>query len=276
MWTTNFDTLIADACAKVYDTTGALTTVDLDAPSLAVQSIEEGRWPVEVKLHGDFRSRSLKNTTAELRSQDSRLRQALMDSCRRFGLVAMGYSGRDDSVMEALQEALASPGSFPSGLFWLHRGEDTPFSRVIGLLSQARNAHVEAGLVQIENFDETLRDLVRPIQELDTSALDSFAKERQIWSGAPIPDGRKCWPVIRLNALPIVEAPVECRRVTFEIDGPAEVRKAIKDADANVIAVRSRAGVLAFGQDEAIRAAFQPFGIKSFDVHILDTKPKPR
>ena len=30
VWTTNFDALVADACAKVYDTTSALTTIDLD------------------------------------------------------------------------------------------------------------------------------------------------------------------------------------------------------------------------------------------------------
>ena len=272
VWTTNFDTLIADACARVYDTTGALTTVDLDAPSLAIQSIQEGRWPVEVKLHGDFRSLSLKNTTAELHSQDVQLRQMLVNSCRRFGLLLVGYSGRDDSVMDALEEALAAPDAFPAGLFWLHRGDDVPFNRVTSLLSQARSAQVEGGLVQIENFDETLRDLVRPIQDMDTSALDSFGKERQVWSGAPVPGGKKGWPVIRLNALPIVEAPVVCRRVVCGIGGTAEVREAIKGAGANVIAVRSKAGVLAFGSDEAIRAAFGPFVIEDFDVHTLDTR----
>lgn len=35
VWTTNFDPLMADACAKVYDVTGPLTTVSLDAPELA-------------------------------------------------------------------------------------------------------------------------------------------------------------------------------------------------------------------------------------------------
>jgi hypothetical protein len=72
VWTTNFDPLVADACAKVYDGTGHLTTVALDAPDLAKQSIDAARWPVEVKLHGDFRSRRLKNTSDELRLQDVR------------------------------------------------------------------------------------------------------------------------------------------------------------------------------------------------------------
>ena len=55
VWTTNFDPLVADACAKVYGGTGHLTTADLESPDRALQAIQEERWPVECKLHGDFR-----------------------------------------------------------------------------------------------------------------------------------------------------------------------------------------------------------------------------
>ena len=122
VWTTNFDTLVADACAKVYDGTSVLTTVALDAPDLASQMISAQRWPIEIKLHGDFRSRRLKNTGDELRQQDARLRQMLVDSCRTAGLIVAGYSGRDDSVLDALSEVLDQPNPFPGVLFWLHRG----------------------------------------------------------------------------------------------------------------------------------------------------------
>ena len=60
VWTTNFDTLIADACASVFQTTSLLTNVSLDAPYLGEQAVGEERWPVVVQLHGDFRSRRLK------------------------------------------------------------------------------------------------------------------------------------------------------------------------------------------------------------------------
>ena len=82
---------------------------------------------MEVKLHGDFRSRRLKNTTDELRQQDATLRQLLVEACGRFGLVVAGYSGRDSSIMDTLDEATSRPGSFPAGLFWLHRGDDPGF-----------------------------------------------------------------------------------------------------------------------------------------------------
>ena len=74
--------------------------------------------------------------------------------------------------------------------------------------------------------------------------------------------------MVRLNALPVLEAPTHCRRVECEIGGTAAVREAAKDA--SVIAVRSRVGVLAFGSDVEVRRAFGPYGVTEFDLHALD------
>ena len=272
VWTTNFDTLVDDACAKVFDTTSALTTVDLDRPELGEQAVSGERWPVEIKLHGDFRSRRLKNTDDELRHQDTKLRRILVDSCQRHGLVVIGYSGRDDSIMDALEEAVEQPRAFPSGLFWLHRGESAPLPRVVRLLSRAVEAEVEASLVSVDNFDEILRDLVRLIDGLETETLNGFAMERPRWSKAPNRQGRFGWPVVRLNALPIIDLPNTCRRVECQIGGTAEVRKAVEKVGVEVLAVRSQFGVLAFGTDSAVRTAFKAYDITEFDLHTLEAR----
>jgi NAD-dependent SIR2 family protein deacetylase len=272
IWTPNFDPLVADACAKIYDTTASLTTVTLDAPDLAAQVIADGRWPIEVKLHGDFRSRRLKNTNEELRQQDVWLRRVLIDSCRRFGAVVAGYSGRDDSIMDALAEAVEQSGAFPVGLFWLHRGEAPPLPRVSQLLARAVDTNVEAALVRIENFDEALRDLIRLLDSVDTSTLDTFATERRRCSGAPRPAGRRGWPVVRLNALPVVHAPSVCRRVVCQIGGYSAVREAVDKAGVNVLATRTHAGILAFGADADVHAAFHAYGITQFDLHTIELR----
>lgn len=272
VWTTNFDPLIADACAKVYDATGPLTTVTLDAPDLAAHCIGEGRWPVEVKLHGDFRSRRLKNTNDELRQQDARLRQVLVESCRRFGLIVVGYSGRDDSIMDALEEAVERRDAFPAGLFWLHRGGHPPLLRVGRLLSRTARAGMESALVMVENFDEVLRDLMRLMKGVDTAILDAFASERRRWSSVPVPGGRRGWPEVRLNALPVVQTPSVCRRVICQIGGFAEVRDAVRQAGVDVLITRTRSGVLAFGRDTHVRSAFESHGITSFDLHAIATE----
>lgn len=272
VWTTNFDPLVADSCAKIFGTTGTLTSVALDAPDLARQVIGESRWPVEVKLHGDFRSRRLKNTNDELRQQDARLRQLLVEACGRFGLVAAGYSGRDGSIMDTLDEAASRPGAFPAGLFWLHRGEDPPLQRVDALLTRAAASGIEAALVRIENFDEALRDAIRLMDGLDATGLDSFAAERRRWSPAPRPVGRKGWPVVRLNALPVVEAPTVCRRVVCNIGGTAELRAVIENARVNVLGARTKAGVLAFGSDGDVRKTFESHSIAEFDLHTIEAR----
>ncbi|MBR1172680.1 SIR2 family protein [Bradyrhizobium sp. KB893862 SZCCT0404] len=271
-WTTNFDPLIADGCAKVYGGTGQLTTVAIETGSIGRQVIDEGRWPVEVKLHGDFRSRRLKNTGDELREQDAKLRALLIESCCRWGLIVAGYSGRDDSIMDTLEAALDRDTPFPAGLFWLHRGEDPPLLRVQRLLAAAARKGVDGGLVPIENFDEVLRDLVRLAEDLDTKALDELASERRIWSPAPRPTGKRGFPVVRLNALEMVETPTVCRRVVCRIGGVAEVRSAIEATDLPVLATRSRAGVLAFGSDADVRAVLSAYDIESFDLHAIEVR----
>jgi len=268
VWTTNFDTLVADACAAVFGTTGSLTTTTLDAPELARHGITAERWPLEVKLHGDFRSHRLKNTGDELRRQDRELRRMLVDCSARFGLVVVGYSGRDGSVMSALEEGLSKAKPFPAGLFWLQRSGGRPAARVEELLNRAVDAGVDAALVEIENFDEALRGLVNLCDEVDEEVLTRFAVNRRYWSPAPQSPGRGTWPVVRLNALPLLEVPTNCRRVQCEIGGTAAVREAAKDA--SVIAVRSGVGVLAFGSDVEVRRAFAPFGVTEFDLHALD------
>ncbi len=272
VWTTNFDAMIADACARVYKTTGRLTTVALDAPDVAAQLIAEERWPLEIKLHGDFRSRRLKNTPDELRYQDARLRQILVDSCRRHGLSVVGYSGRDDSVMAALDEVLEVDGAYPAGLFWLHRGEGEPLERVGQLLARAAGAGVEASLVRIENFDEAMRDIVRLLDRVDTGVLEEFAAERQRRTAVPRLSGRRGFPVVRLNALQISAAPTVCRRVVCSIGGHHEVAEAVEEAAVDVLFARVRAGVLSFGADRDIRAALERYGIEEFDLHTIEQR----
>jgi hypothetical protein len=272
VWTTNFDPLVADGCAKVFGGTGQLTTVAIETGSLGRDAIDEGRWPVEVKLHGDFRSRRLKNTGDELREQDAKLRALLIDSCRRWGLVVAGYSGRDESVMDTIEAALECDACFPAGLFWLHRGEDPPLPRVQQLLAAAARKEIDGGLVPIENFDETLRDLMRLLPDLDTTGLDEIASERRVWSPAPRPTGNRGYPVVRLNALELTGTPTVCRRVVCDAGGVAEVKSAIEASGLHVVGTRSKAGVLAFGADADVRAVLSAYEIESFDLHPIEAR----
>lgn len=271
IWTTNFDTLIADACAKVYDSTKFLMSVSLDSPNLIQDIFNEQRWPVEVKLHGDFRSSRLKNTTDELKNQDTVFREKLIDACSRYGLIIIGYSGRDESVMNALAEGLEATSPYPRGLFWLHRVGNRPLPIVEAFLSKAAEKGVDGGLVEIDSFDETLRNLVKLCPNIDNACLDQFASERRIWSPAPLNSKNERFPAIRLNALELLNIPTLCRKIECNIGGHTEIIKAIDSANVQVLAARKQSGVIAFGNDHDIKKVFSNYNIRSLDLHTIES-----
>ena len=85
-------------------------------------------------------------------NKDAQLRSMLVDSSKRFGLIVCGYSGRDDSIMDALEEAITHENSFTAGFFWLHRGDDPPLPRVAELLRRGIANNVEAAMVRCREF----------------------------------------------------------------------------------------------------------------------------
>ena len=129
VWTTNFDPLVADACAKVYDGTGHLTTVALDAPDLARDVINGERWPAEIKLHGDFRSAvrmTARLLPAMRAAQWGRIinissMAALMTPAKRpdYGaakaaMIAMTASLAKEVAMDGITANTVSPGTIKS------------------------------------------------------------------------------------------------------------------------------------------------------------------
>jgi hypothetical protein len=211
IWTTNFDRLPEDATIRVLGASGRVTVASLDNPKVASDALNEGRWPLVGKLHGDFQSRRLKNTPDELRAQDAELRRAFLESCRRFGLAVVGYSGRDGSVMDSLEEAIADGRGFPHGLFWFHRTGSLCTSRVYQLIEKASSAGVDAHLVESETFDELIADLTLLHTDISQNLVPELDRRAQRLSPAP-----KC------------SAPSNRRILTLS---PAEPRSACSPSD---------------------------------------------
>ena len=116
--TTNFDDLVEQAAREVLDSPlveprRPLTVASPDDADAAGRALVRSRWPLVIKLHGDFRSVQLKNAPAELRGQNQKLADALRTVCKQSGLIVSGYSGRDSSVMQVLTDSLDSPHPFP-------------------------------------------------------------------------------------------------------------------------------------------------------------------
>ena len=272
VWTTNFDRTIEDAAAQVFGGTANLSIATLDSAAVALNALNESRWPILGKLHGDFQSRRLKNTPEELRTQDVLLREALVQSCQRNGLAVIGYSGRDDSIMQALCTALDSGNPFPAGMFWFHKADQTLLPGVLQLSEKAESKGVNMEFLEVETFDELMADVVNLIPDLPAEITRALDQRLERVSNAPIPAAGKAWPIIRLNAFPVIESPSLCRRLVCTIGGAKEVRNVVLESRLKIIAARRNVGVLAFGRDEDIRNTFDRFAITEFDLHAIDTK----
>ena len=102
--------------------------------------------------------------------------------------------------------------------------------------------------------------------------MSYWHRGREFRTAAPAIVGKAHWPVVRLNALRVSQMPTMFRRVVCKIGGTGEVREAVATAGVDVLAARTKPGVLAFGADADIRKAFAQFDIDEFDLTSIETR----
>jgi SIR2-like domain len=268
-WATNFDRTVEDAASRVMGSTGALVVADLAEPKKIRQAWSEERWPTYGKLHGDYHSDRLKNTAAELREQDADMRACLVDGCNRYGLAVVGYSGRDASIIEALTTAVSLKDAFPGGFFWFKRFQDQLYPGVTALIAVAQAEGIDAHVIEVETFDELFADILRFLPETEHEIGSVIGSIRPRLAKATPRLGSNKVPVIRTNALPVISYPAICRLIVCEIGGSHEVQTAVEQSGLDVVAMRVKPGVLAFGCDNDIRRVFEQFKITGFETHAI-------
>ena len=267
IWTTNFDRVMEDAVANVWGTTTELTVGDLGEPERISTAYAQQRWPIYAKLHGDFQSEKLKNTSGELAIQDKQMRDILLDTCRNLGLAVSGYSGRDSSIMAVLREAINGGKGFPNGLFWFVRETDHQYPELIGLISDAKAAGVDACFVKAESFDELFSDIIRYLPDTEDLTIQLDDKGKIAPRKLDLSSRSPSVPFVRTNALPITDYPKTVRLVDCEIGGAREIQERLNELDSSLIASRIKKGVLAFGDDGEIRRVFGDANLRSLDTH---------
>lgn len=152
IWTTNFDHLPAKAAAS-YNITPI--EIGLDSTHRTERIAAEGELVLNA-LHGDYRYDLLKNTEAELQAQDEVLRRKLTEDISGSHLIVVGFSGNDQSIMDALMEAYSQ--SAASRLYWCGYGAQ-PNAAVAALLEAARKANREAYYIATNGFDDLMMRL---------------------------------------------------------------------------------------------------------------------
>ncbi len=152
VWTTNFDGLFERAAHKA-NVTPIVITLDNADHIFRNQSKNE---VLSVALHGDYKYSSLKNTEKELDNQN----EVFIDTLQKYhtdkNLIVIGYSGRDNSLMQAIEKAFSVKGA--GRLYWCGIGHDVN-TKVTSLLTNIRKNGREAFYIPTDGFDKTMMHL---------------------------------------------------------------------------------------------------------------------
>lgn len=154
VFTTNFDDLLNEACYLFSDDLRPIVS----AHDSSIQSVRlTSPRPKIIKLHGDFLFDNIKNTVRELESLEDNTRAKFKQYASEFGMIFIGYSGNDRSVMDTLNTLLHSKQNFPHGVYWcvLKGTSDDAIPIAVQNLARFERFH----LIEIDGFDEFFAEL---------------------------------------------------------------------------------------------------------------------
>lgn len=149
IWTTNFDGLSLKV-AHQYNVTPIEVTLESQQ---RIYRAETNKELLCIALHGDYKYGPLKNTASELDAQSEILINALKQELSKRNLIVIGYSGRDRSIMKALNEAYSQPGV--GRLYWCGYGDIVP-KEVENLLNSITAQGRHAFYIPTDGFDKTI------------------------------------------------------------------------------------------------------------------------
>lgn len=266
VWTTNFDDLIEKAINGLNYKSCQIVSPD---NASAVQQFKTDI-PTVVKLHGDFRYDPLQNTDEELQKLEESLHQYFLDASTKRGLLVVGYSGSDESVLQTIEKALEKPNAFPKGLIWCIPKDVTPNERLTQLIEIANKQNQRSGFMTIDSFDYFLHELYK-ICDLKNEHIDKIAKERfeqrRIFK---LTQNQANTTPILLNAIKATHFPKTIFSTKTTINGEGKwkrLREVLRDS--NIVAAFSKGDTLSlFGNENEINKVFNDY--LTDDLKLID------
>ena len=151
VFTTNFDDLLNESCYNFSsDVRPIVCAHDSSVKTIRITT----KRPKIIKLHGDFLFDNIKNTTRELETLEGNMREKFRQFAPEYGMIVVGYSGNDRSVMDTISSLLHNEDNFPHGIYWCLLKSDK-LSHSVDELCRYPNFHT----VVIEGFDEFMAEI---------------------------------------------------------------------------------------------------------------------
>ena len=150
VFTTNFDDLINEAFYHFSNTRPYVCAHDSSIGSLSILS----KRPQIVKLHGDYLFDDIKNTLRETESLEVNTREKFIEFSKDSGLIIVGYSGQDRSIMDVLNYLVQQEEYLKNGIYWCFRKGDEISQDLRKLLWRDK-----VYCVEVEGFDQFFAEL---------------------------------------------------------------------------------------------------------------------
>lgn len=150
VFTTNFDDLLNEAFYVYSDQRPIVCAQDSSINSITVTS----KRPKIIKLHGDYLFDDLKSTVRETESLEQNMKAKFTEFAKEYGLVVVGYSGGDRSIMDAISALLKNEWFLNGGIYWcVRKGSD--ISEDLRKLMWRERVY----FVETDGFDELFAEL---------------------------------------------------------------------------------------------------------------------
>jgi len=254
IFTTNFDDVLEGAYASV--TGKNLTSFNLEGSYAALEALNAERFPLYAKIHGDFRYQRIKNLSKDLLSNDEKIQECFVAAAGRYGLIVAGYSGRDSNVMAMLEQALAQPNPFPHGIWWTVPHVSSVALSVVAFIEAAREKGIAAHIVETGTFDVMLYKVWRQIPDKAQALNDKVRSARAHPVSIPLLKHGKSYPILRTNALEIIDAPRECGMLPASGVPAANVFSAVRENKPNAV-VSYQDGIVFWGESAQVAKSLE-------------------
>jgi len=187
IFTTNFDDLINEAFYLYSNDRPIVCAHDSSINSVTVTS----KRPKIIKLHGDYLFDDIKATLKETESLELNMKSKFAEFSKEAGLVVVGYSGSDRSIMDVLHGILKSDDYMRSGIYWCLRPDSEIPEELRRLFWKDRVYFVE-----IPGFDELFAEFysifndgdVLPDSTIISSKRPNLLAEKLLNSDGAVPN----------------------------------------------------------------------------------------
>ena len=225
VWTTNFDSLTETAVGILNPQEPFLVCSSSNAESIRNFN---PTYSYVCKLHGDFRYDNLQNTDEELRTLENSLQEHWKHCLINRGLIVIGYSGNDESIMSFIERNITDSNFLSNGLYWTTLQGHPVSKRVDHLISTAKTNGKIAEIVEINNFDSFMFSLYKSL-----GFSNKFIEEKRSYIDNNYPlhfEGCRINDFVKLNSFKALSIP-QWNSFKTDITSWAELRKIVNPHD---------------------------------------------